>query len=176
MYNYTHFHSYYTSFNNIAKQYLYMLIDAPHHISIRVIMVIKYWDLVLTDIDGTSNVVKHAGIADNIGMYKIVAASPGTYTFYVDWSGTTSFKFEKFSLQKTGGGTMSCNVLWKINGTYGKGGLSEAYDTDPNLVFDATQAARWNTIDIEQICYGVPVAVECVISAAGTIFAQALRS
>lgn len=136
----------------------------------------KYWEVILTDVDGTYNIVQHAGVSDNIGLFKIVAAAPGTYTFYVDWSGRESFKFEKFSVMKTGGGTMSCNVLWKINGTYIKGGLGEAADTDTNLAFNATQAARWNTIDIEQICYGIPVAVECVVSASGTIFAQALRS
>ena len=38
----------------------------------------KYWDLILTDVDGTSSVVQHAGIADNIGVYKIVAGSAGT--------------------------------------------------------------------------------------------------
>lgn len=136
----------------------------------------KYWDIVLTDVDGTYDIVQHAGVSDNIGLYKIVAAAAGTYTFYVDWAGRESFKFEKFSVMKTGGGTMKCNVLWKVNGTYVRGGISEAYDTDANLEFNATQTARWNTIDIEQVCYGVPVAVECIIDTAGTIFGQALRS
>ena len=137
----------------------------------------KYWDIVLTDVDGTSAIVQNNGTSDNRGVYKITAASAGTYYYYIDWSGLESFKFEKFSIQKkTGGGYLWCAVQWKVDGTWIDGGLSESYSTDQNLKFDATQALAWNTIDIEQVCYGVPIRVKCVVENAGIILAQALRS
>ena len=137
----------------------------------------KYWNMILTDVDGTSAMVQDNGTVDNRGVYKIAASAAGSHYFYIDWSGSESFKFEKFSVQKsTGGGYLWCAVQWKINGSWVDGGLSESYLTDPNLKFDATQAACWNTIDIEQVCYGVPVRVKCLIENAGNILAQALRS
>jgi len=136
----------------------------------------KYWEIILTDEDGGSSTVKSADIAGTIGLFDINAPAAGTYYFYVDWAGRESFKFEKFSLTKFGGGDMHCNIEWKVGNDFIIGGLSEGYDTDAYLNFDATQAARWNTIDIEQVCYGVPIRISCTVSAAGIIRAQALRS
>ena len=44
----------------------------------------KYWDIILTDVDGTSAIVQNNGTSDNRGVYKITASVAGTYYFYID--------------------------------------------------------------------------------------------
>jgi len=136
----------------------------------------KYWNVVLTDIDGTSAIVQDSGTDDNHGVYKIASAPAGLNYFYIDWNGTASMKLENYALRTASGGTLKAEIQWKIGGSWVDGGLADSYETDANLDLSATQAAKWNTVDINRPMYGVPCRIACLTDAAGDLFAQALRS
>lgn len=137
----------------------------------------KYWDVVLTDIDGTSAIVKNNGTSDNRGVYEINASGAGEYNFYIDYNGTLSAKIENIKVQKTtGGGTLKVALQYKIRGTWYSGDVTDSYKTSAALDYSDVQAAKWNIVKLGQVFYGVPIRLSCTVSAAGIISAQVLRS
>lgn len=137
----------------------------------------KYWDVVLTDIDGLSAIVKNNGTSDNRGVYEINAATAGTYNFYIDYNGQLSAKIENVKIQKTtGGGTLKVVLQYKIRGSWVDGDINESYKTNQVLDYTDVQAAKWNIVKINNVFYGVPIRLSCTVSAAGIISAQVLRS
>lgn len=137
----------------------------------------KYWDVVLTDIDGLSAIVKNNGTSDNRGVYEINAATPGMYYFYIDYNGQLSAKIENVRVQKTtGGGNLKVSLQYKIRGTWTDGSINESYKTNEQLDYTDVDSINWNTIKIEQVFYGVPIRIACTITEAGIISAQTLRS
>lgn len=137
----------------------------------------KYWDVVLTDEDGGSAIVKNNGTSDNRGVYEINAPAAGTYYFYIDHNGTLSAFIENIKVQKTtGGGTLKIELQHKVRGTWFDGGIADSYETDSYLDLDETQAARWNRLTVQSAFYGVPLRISCTVSAPGIISAQVLRS
>lgn len=137
----------------------------------------KYWDIVLTDVDGSSNIVRNNGTDDNRGVYEINATTAGTYYFYIDWNGQLSAKIENVKIQKTtGGGTLKVVLQYKIRGTWYDGDIIESYKTNQLLDYTEVQAMKWNIMKIGQVFYGIPIRLSCTINAAGIISAQVLRS
>lgn len=137
----------------------------------------KYWDVVLTDEDGGSAIVKNNGTSDNRGVYEINAPAADTYYFYIDHNGTLSAFIENIKVQKTtGGGTLKIELQYKIRGTWYSGDVADSYKTQPALDYSDVQAAKWNIVKLGQVFYGVPIRLSCTVSAAGIISAQVLRS